>query len=259
MISDRERLNSIYDAISAAIDASRADIWTALPGIVQSFDPAAVTATAQPAITGVVTQSDGTHQAVRLPLLLDCPVVFPRGGGCTLTFPVKSGDECLIVFASRCIDAWWQSGGVQVPMEMRMHDLSDGFVLVGPMSQTKKIGNISTTDVQLRSDDGQAFLGINPSSHDITLSTTGNIAMQATGDITMQAENINMTANKITMDTPLVEITGQMVQTGAKGSGATTYGGLTNTGGTISSNGIVLETHVHSGVEPGGSNTGTPV
>ena len=113
--------------------------------------------------------------------------------------------------------------------------------------------------MQLRSDDGQAFLGINPSSHDITLSTTGNIAMQATGDITMQAENIKMTANKITMDTPLVEITGQMVQTGAKGSGATTYGGLTNTGGTISSNGIVLETHVYGGVQSGGSNTGTPI
>lgn len=259
MISDRERLNSIYDAISAAIDANRADIWTALPGIVQSFDPVAVTATVQPAITGVVTQPDGTNQAVRLPLLLDCPVVFPRGGGCTLTFPVKSGDECLIVFASRCIDAWWQSGGVQVPMEMRMHDLSDGFVLVGPMSQTKKIGNISTTDVQLRSDDGQAFLGINPSSHNITLSTTGNIAMQATGDITMQAENINMTANKITMDAPLVEITGSIGQTGEKGTGAKFTGGIENTGGTTSSNGIVVETHLHPGVEPGGSNTGTPI
>ena len=259
MISDRERLNSLYDAISAAIDAYRDDIWTALPGIVQSFDPVAVTATVQPAITGVVTQPDGTHQAVRLPLLLDCPVVFPRGGGCTLTFPVKSGDECLIVFASRCIDAWWQSGGVQVPMEMRMHDLSDGFVLVGPMSQTKKIGNISTTDVQLRSDDGQAFLGINPSSHNITLSTTGNIAIQATGDITMQAENINMTANKITMDAPLVEITGSIGQTGEKGTGAKFTGGIENTGGTTSSNGIVVETHLHPGVEPGGSNTGTPI
>lgn len=259
MIDTKERLNSVFDAIRASVDASRADIWTALPGIVQSFNPGAVTAVVQPAITGVVTQQDGTNQAVKLPLLLDCPVVFPRGGGCTLTFPVSSGDECLIVFASRCIDAWWQSGGVQVPMEMRMHDLSDGFVLVGPMSQTRKIGNISATDVQLRSDDGQAFIGINPSSHDITLSTNGNLSMQATGDITMQAENINMTANKIKMDTPLVEMTGQMIQTGAKGSGATTYGGLTNTGGTISSNGIVLETHVHGGVQSGSSNTGTPV
>lgn len=259
MISDKERLNSIFDAIGASVEASRADIWTALPGIVQSFNPDAVTAIVQPAITGVVTQPDGTNQAVKLPLLLDCPVVFPRGGGCTLTFPVQPGDECLVVFASRCIDAWWQSGGVQVPMEMRMHDLSDGFVLVGPMSQVRKINNISTSETQIRSDDGQAYMAVNPSSHDITLSTTGNISMQATGDITMQAQNINMSANKITMDTPLVEITGQMIQTGAKGSGATTYGGLTNTGGTISSNGIVLETHVHGDVQSGGSNTGTPI
>ncbi|MFW8450019.1 Gp138 family membrane-puncturing spike protein, partial [Klebsiella pneumoniae] len=69
----------------------------------------------------------GAQVSVNLPLLVDVPVVFPRGGGCTLTFPVKPGDECLVIFADRCIDFWWQSGGIQEPVDERMHDLSDAF------------------------------------------------------------------------------------------------------------------------------------
>ncbi|CRL45415.1 hypothetical protein SGGMMB4_03116 [Sodalis glossinidius str. 'morsitans'] len=85
----------------------------ALPGIIQSFDAEAITCTVQPAIKGVISDAQGRAQSVALPLLVDVPVIFPRGGGVTLTFPVAVGDECLVVFADRCIDFWWQNGGVQ--------------------------------------------------------------------------------------------------------------------------------------------------
>ncbi len=135
-----------------------------MPGIVQSFDPDAVTVVVQPAIKGYEPDSNGINQSTTLPLLVDVPVVFPRGGGCTLTFPVKAGDECLVVFADRCIDFWWQSGGIQEPVDDRMHDLSDAFCIVGPQSQAKKIGDISTSAVELRSDDGETKLSLNPAS-----------------------------------------------------------------------------------------------
>ena len=35
-------------------------------------------------------------------------------------------------------------------------------------------------------------------------------------------------------------------------------GGLNNTGGAVQSNGITLDTHVHTGVESGGDTTGGP-
>jgi hypothetical protein len=89
---------------------------------------------------------------------VDVPVIFPRGGGCTLTFPVKAGDECLLIFADRCIDFWWQNGGVQKPVDLRMHDLSDAFAIVGPQSQAHKISGISTSAAQLRTDDGLRLL-----------------------------------------------------------------------------------------------------
>ncbi|MBV0335489.1 hypothetical protein KTP00_14385 [Klebsiella pneumoniae] len=158
------QLGSKEQADAQLAQAIMSAIRVSMPGIIQSFDPDAVTAVVQPAIKGAEKDESGAEVSVNLPLLVDVPVVFPRGGGCTLTFPVKAGDECLVIFADRCIDFWWQSGGIQEPVDERMHDLSDAFCIVGPQSQAKKIGGISTSAVELRSDDGETKLSLNPAS-----------------------------------------------------------------------------------------------
>lgn len=158
----RERHGDLNDALQAALTGAQAALWTALPAIVQSYDAAAGTITAQPAIQAQVTDQFGATTWVNLPLLVDVPVCWQGGGGFTITLPVKAGDETLIVFSSRCIDAWWQSGGVQVQSELRMHDLSDGFAFVGVRSQARKLANVSTTAAQLRSDDGAAYIELAP-------------------------------------------------------------------------------------------------
>lgn len=158
------QLGSKEQADAQLAQAIMSAMRVSIPGIIQSFDPDAVTAVVQPAIKGAEHDESGAEVSVSLPLLVDVPVVFPRGGGCTLTFPVKEGDECLVIFADRCIDFWWQSGGVQEPVDGRMHDLSDAFCIVGPQSQAKKISGISTSAVELRSDDGSVKLSLNPAS-----------------------------------------------------------------------------------------------
>ncbi|MGE2951288.1 Gp138 family membrane-puncturing spike protein [Klebsiella pneumoniae] len=158
------QLGSKEQADAQLAQAIMSAMRVSIPGIIQSFDPDAVTAVVQPAIKGAEKDESGAEVSVNLPLLVDVPVVFPRGGGCTLTFPVKAGDECLVIFADRCIDFWWQSGGIQEPVDERMHDLSDAFCIVGPQSQAKKIGSISTSAVELRSDDGETKLSLNPAS-----------------------------------------------------------------------------------------------
>ncbi|EIL3224593.1 TPA: Gp138 family membrane-puncturing spike protein [Escherichia coli] len=162
---------------SQTLEAHRHAIFgslrVALPGIIQSFDPGTVTCTVQPAIYGQRLGDDGALVSEEIPILPDVPVVFPRGGGCTLTFPVKAGDECLLVFSDRCIDFWWQSGGVQEPVDPRQHDLSDAFAIVGPQSQAQKISSISTSAVELRSDDGGTKLSLNPSTGSITGTAPG--------------------------------------------------------------------------------------
>lgn len=178
-----------------AFHGLQAGIQTAIPGIIQSFNATAMTCVVQPSIKAIVFAQDGTSTDVALPLLVDCPVFFPAGGGCTLTFPIKAGDECLVVFSSRCIDAWWYSGGIQVQAEMRMHDLSDGFVFAGVRSQPRVLSSVSTSTTQLRSDDGAAYVSIHPTSHEIDAITSGNIVATATGNISATASgNVNITA-----------------------------------------------------------------
>ncbi|HHT1221463.1 TPA: Gp138 family membrane-puncturing spike protein [Klebsiella michiganensis] len=172
-IEERE----VYDAI---LKGAKQSIRVSMPGVVKSFDPETVTCVVEVSIYIPKPESTEGKSIDRLaqdnvlyPLILDAPVIFPRGGGCTLTFPVKEGDECLVIFADRCIDFWWQSGGVQNGSRGRMHDYSDAFVIPGPQSQAKKISGISTSAVELRSDDGSAKLSLNPESGAISGTAPG--------------------------------------------------------------------------------------
>lgn len=154
----RERMNDPEEMLRAANAGLNAALWTALPCIVQYFDPAKLTLVAQPCIQSRKVDETGKVTLFKMPLLVDVPVVFPSGGGFILTFPVQANDECLVVFSSRCIDAWHQQGGVQPPAELRMHHLSDGFAIVGPKSIPRVPADISSTKVTLRSDDGETFI-----------------------------------------------------------------------------------------------------
>ena len=143
------------------------NLRVACPGIVRSFDAAEQTVTVQIAIREKRLLIDGTEQWVDIPQLVDVPIVFPRAGGYAVTFPIKEGDECLVIFGDMCIDAWWQSGGVQNQIDCRRHDLSDGFAVFAPWSQPRVLSNYSTDSVQLRNEDGSAYVEISGSTVNI--------------------------------------------------------------------------------------------
>jgi len=220
----QERLNELNAALLVALEGLQADIWTSVQGIVQSFDPATETCAIQPATRCQYTSpTDGTKKWITLPLLVDCPVFFQSGGGCTLTFPIKAGDEAIVVFANRSIDTWWQQGGVQNPDRIRMHDLSDGFVFVGPRSLPNVLSpNVSTAEAQLRSNDGQAVITINPTTHKVRVQTSGDIDAIASGNIKLDGARIDLN-------------------------------------GVLYINGEAYTIHRHSGVQTGGGNTGGKV
>ena len=183
-VSIQSTLGGQAQAYQALADAISSKLRVALPGIIQSFDPVAVTCTVQPAIKGALRNADNDPVSVSLPLLVDVPVIFPRGGGCTITFPIAKGDECLVIFSDRCIDFWWQNGGVQEPVDPRQHDLSDAFALVGPQSQAEKIGNISTDSLQIRTDKGNAFIELKQGG-EVTITTP---QLTVNGNVTVNGE-----------------------------------------------------------------------
>lgn len=179
MITNSEKQNSAEEMLRVALDGFKAGIWTSVPGIVQKYDDNQITVDVQPVYKIPVRDVNGNITQTVMPLLMDCPVMFPRGGGFTLTFPIKKGDECLVVIADRCIDFWWQSGGIQPTRDLRMHDLSDGFAFMGCMSQAKKISGLSTNSTQLRSDDGSTYVEVG--NGDISLVAIGKVDIVAPG------------------------------------------------------------------------------
>lgn len=234
----------------ALIDAISAGMRVSIPGIIQSFDADAVTCVVQPVVKGYIPASDGVANPSNLPLLLDVPVIFPRGGGVTLTFPIKAGDECLVVFADRCIDFWHQSGGVQEAANGRMHHLADATAQVGLQSQARKISGISTTAAQLRTDDGAAFIELDPSSHAVTVTTPGKLTASAQGGTEINSPEIVLNGN--------VTINGSLSQGMGAGGGTATMLGPVNVTNDVKAGGISLKTHKHGGVETGGGQTGGP-
>lgn len=261
MRNANQELQDVRLQLEQFFTSRETSLWTAMPAIVQQFDPVAMTVDATPSIKGKQVLEDGTVQLVTMPTLLDCPVVFPHGGGASITFPIKPGDECLVVFASRDIDLWWQNGGIQPPQELRMHDLSDGFAVLGVYSQPKRLSAVSTSAVQLRSDDGAAFFELNPSTHNFTLNTSGNFFATVNDytvnaqSVTISAQTIEFTASTFTVNAPSISLNGQISGGGSSGATASFTGGL-EVAKDVTAGSISLQHHTHTG--DSGGDTSAP-
>jgi hypothetical protein len=184
----RQRHADFLETVQAQQDGRQAQIHTAMPATITAYDASKLTVSVQPSIQAMQSMPDGTVAPLTLSVLKDVPVVFCGGGGHLLSFPIKAGDECLLIFAERSIDFWYQHGGVQKPSDWRMHDINDGFALIGVRSQPNVPGGsgsrsgtaVSGTTTQLRSDDGMAVIELDPGAHAINLAAQAiNLAAQA--------------------------------------------------------------------------------
>jgi hypothetical protein len=160
-------------------------------------------------------------ETVQLPEFVNVPPVFLNGGGSYTAYPIQPGDYALLIFTERCFDNWYNGADGSPPADFRMHDYSDGFALVG----------------------------IVPAAGAIPIPTN---VVKRVGDSEIEG-NYEHVGN--------YQIDGNLTVTGDGGGGTIN---LTNTtinltGGDIIADGISLKTHIHSGVQPGGGNTGGPV
>ena len=139
-------------AADRQIQQDRLNLHTALPAKVVSFDPANQTVTL--AIQIKMQLADGT--GADIPPLVDVPVSFPRGGGFAVTFPLKAGDEGIAI----CIDGWWHSGRASLPLDFRLHDLSDAMFIPGICSTPRAIGEFFTDGLSMQTLDGGTYIRI---------------------------------------------------------------------------------------------------
>lgn len=181
--------------------AALIDFRVAAPAIVQSFDPATQTVSVQIAMTELVRGTKGPVWTV-IPPINRVPICIPRGGGFSVTLPIKAGDEGLLVFADTMFDLWWLSGGTQPPAgapvtqpqhERRRHDVTDCIFIPGIWNQTRLLSSYSNNSVQVRSDSGTVVMDIGANA--ITL-TAPTINLNATTINENASGNVNINASK---------------------------------------------------------------
>lgn len=160
--------------IKQALDDTRC----AAPGFLVSDMSSKQTVTVQIAIQERVRPASGKAQWWDVPPIVNVPVVMPRGGGYSLTLPLKKGDEGLLVFCDACFDNWWWAGQTNAPkadnvkspsgsqrqLEVRRHYVHDCGFIPGMWNQKNLLENFSTDSLQVRRDDGSAIVDVSDGS-----------------------------------------------------------------------------------------------
>jgi hypothetical protein len=121
------------EVLRRVLDVASSEMFVALPGKVEKYDPVLQKADVKPLIQKPFVFEDGDEDLDELPVLTDVPVMFPRGGGYFLSLPIEPGDNVLLVFCDMSIDSFMVStGGVDTnPVDLRTHDISDAVAIPG--------------------------------------------------------------------------------------------------------------------------------
>lgn len=161
--------------------------------LVEDMNTTAQTVTVQIALQERVR----TAKAVQwwdIPPITNVPIVTPRGGGYSITLPLKNGDEGLLVFCDTCFDNWWVNGkssappasnvskasGSQRQLEVRRHHVHDCGFVPGMWSQPHVLPSYSSNSLQIRTDDGNTIIDVSAGSVKVTGGSTAQALVNDT-------------------------------------------------------------------------------
>ncbi len=165
------------EALDAVLRAGRRSLHTCFPAKVLAYDVAAQTVDVEPQVMRELQDDEGGLEHERLPTLYDVPVQWYRGGGRYFSLPLKAGDFVEIVCAEQSLLVWRDKGEVSEPGVSQAHGLNGCMARPGWYPDTKKLANVSDTDLVIGKDDGSASIRIKPDGTIVLSSETGAQAL----------------------------------------------------------------------------------
>lgn len=218
-----------------------------LPARVINFDRASNLVSVQPLISIVTT--DG--RTINRPQVAAIPALQIGGGNVLLAFNLAPGDLGWIKANDRDISLFLQYFRESPPNTKRLHSFSDA-VFIPDVMTGFTIPSEDAAHATLQTKDGTQRFSVAPNYVKMTSGANSVLVNGSTVTATVGTTTLVITAAGITLT-----VGGTTMAMG--GSGITTNGAWAHTG-TITNNGVNIgSTHVHSGVQAGGSNTGAPV
>ncbi len=144
---------NLTELIKRSFSEMMKDVATSIPGHILSFDSVAQTAQVQ---IGIV-RKDVKGVTFDPPPLIEVPVYF-AGGSFLVEHQIDPGDEGFIMFSQRCIDAWFNTGGIAENPILRFQDYSDAVFFPGLRSQPNKIESFANDGIRLRNADSTHYV-----------------------------------------------------------------------------------------------------
>lgn len=188
--------------------------------------------------------------------ILGVPVIFPGSQSTLISFPINPGDTVLCIFAQRSMDNFKIGNGEPTTAnDMRKFSDQDAVAIPGLFPFGKSLNN---PQVRKYPHEPNRDLSI---AHNIASGTEVNILLKQNGDLIINTESavtvncktgVMNATESYTINTPTMNInasttnwTGNIIHTG-------NYTGT----GQARFNGVLFDTHFHSGVTPGTGNSG---
>ena len=118
---------NMAQAIRFAIRQSLKDLYTCMPGIVESYDAETRRAVVKGALRVVTTKKEEIEREA----IHNVPVMFPSGGGFSITFPLEQGDPVLLLYSQRGLTNWKKTLGVAAPDIIGFFSEKDAIAIPG--------------------------------------------------------------------------------------------------------------------------------
>lgn len=164
-------LQEVMQEIEETSRAVTDQIHTALPGKIISYELGF--ASVKP--YGKFLTSDGKE--LDYPVLTDVPVLFPFSGVANvgIFFPVKIGDDCLVIISEVELDAWRSEADSEASLRF---DLTSAICIPGLMKKSNGLSKYASDNNAVVLVSGNTVLRV----QDSKISLTGNL--EVIGDIT---------------------------------------------------------------------------
>jgi hypothetical protein len=162
--------NEVKNVIKDWIKKGAEDVHVSMIGKVESYDPSTNRASITP--VGSLTAPD--WKEIPYPTIHNVPLQFPcgNGGKSGCTFPVKSGDTCIIIFADHQIENFLSG---EQSDDMRNHSMNDAYAIPTLFSDAVPTLKSNSDDVCLFNNG--SLVTLNSSYMKITLADGTNVSI----------------------------------------------------------------------------------
>ena len=147
---------SIEESLESIVTFFTNQVNTCLPAkIVKIHDNQSINV--QPTLKKTITQ-DGNKTSIDYPIIPKVPVFIMSSKDYFMSFPIKVGDPCLLLFSKHSIDKYAIADNPDSvdSEDLEHHDINNAIALVGIISPATKINEISSNNFIVGKKDGSS-------------------------------------------------------------------------------------------------------